>query len=716
MRYRVMLLGFAVPALLFAQSFDSSWMSLALAQDRQPEQSMPRFRAGANLVRVDAYVSRDDIPLTDLTVDDFAVYEDDKPQKVENLELIRARAAVPESARRDVNNTRDMRQQVADAARVFTLFFDPFYTSISGSFYLQKPLVDTLNKVIGPDDMIGAMTPFFSPSMITYSKRSESIEEFVTRYWMWGSRDVRWPVIGKPEKGRPDPTIGAEEAAIWDCYPTPPKENAGIARAMIARLREQRTLDALNSLIVHLEGLRQERKFVMIFTEGWPLFGPTASLSRVLEGSGGPRPDPIGVDPATGRIRPQGTPDPSTGKVMTLEGCERLRLLLSQINHERDFQLLLQRANRANVSFYPVDARGLLVFDQPTNFDLLPSDDQAILGRRHDFLKDMALQTDGYAVLNTGHVTEGLTKIFRDTGSYYLMSYYSTNQKLDGRFRRIRVDVKRPGANVRARPGYLAPTEAEAHAAGAAMDRAATSGPPPTVARALDALVPTRGNLPVRIQAAGARNSIRAIVELDAATVKQPEWISGGTLRVTFEPEKGATESGASQILTIAVEPGQRSIVINGPERPLTAGRYSVRAELTPRNSRLPIQASTLATVPVETTEVGTGALGSRRGPSTGLAYLATADPRFRRTERLRAEVALAGDGFTGTGRLLRRDGQPTPLVVSFTTRADAATQQQFGVADVTLSALAEGDYVLELSLQKNGTTEVVAYGFRIVP
>ena len=79
-------------------------------------------------------------------------------------------------------------------------------------------------------------------------------------------------------------------------------------------------------------------------------------------------------------------------------------------------------------------------------------------------------------------------------------------------------------------------------------------------------------------------------------------------------------------------------------------------------------------------------------------------------------EVSLTGDGFTGTGRLLRRDGQPTPLVVSFTTRADAATRQQFGVADVTLSALAEGEYVLELSLSKNGGTEVVSYGFRIVP
>src|SRR5688572_24565710 len=120
MRYRALLLGLALPAFALAQA----------------PQDLPRFRAGANLVRVDAYVSQDDVPVTDLTADDFAVYEDDKPQQVESFELIRARAATRETERRDVTNTRDMRQQVNDAARVFTLFFDPFYVSTSGSYYL----------------------------------------------------------------------------------------------------------------------------------------------------------------------------------------------------------------------------------------------------------------------------------------------------------------------------------------------------------------------------------------------------------------------------------------------------------------------------------------------------------------------------------------------------------------------------------------------------
>jgi hypothetical protein len=298
------------------------------------------------------------------------------------------------------------------------------------------------------------------------------------------------------------------------------------------------------------------------------------------------------------------------------------------------------------------------------------------------------------------------------------MSYYSTNQRLDGRFRRIRVEVKREGVDVRARPGYLAPTEAEARRAGAVSTTTSNAKtPPPTVTRALDSLAPARGNLPVRVQAAGAPGTIRAVVELDPATAKQPEWLSGGTLKVTFEPERspGSIQGASSQTLMLTIEPGQRSIPIDGTEQPLTAGRYSVRAELTPRAGRLPIQLTTFATVPADTAAVGTAALASRRGPSTGLTYMPTADPRFRRTERLRIEVPVASEGFTGTGRLLTREGQALQVVVNVSTRADAKGKH-LAVGEAALAPLAAGEYVLELALTKDGKTETISYGFRLIP
>ena len=687
MRYRVMLLGLAVPALLLAQ---------------QPDPQLPRFRAGANLVRVDTYVSKDNAALTDLKAEDFIVYEDDKLQKVESFELVEARRPNPQTERVDPANVRDMNQQAANATRLFTLFFDRWHVQIPGSYHARKPIIDTLDRVIGPDDLIGVMTPEMSPGAITYSRRTGSIERAVTDTWYWGAKNTAYR--------------SPREDAITGCYATTPTAR-DIAGKMIARLREEETLNALDALVAHLEALRPERKFVLVFTEGWPLFRPDDTLSRSIEGQV-PGQDPVRVNPLTGGLAKQGDVDNRNGLAMTYEACERLRTMLAYSDHETVFRQLLQRANRANVSFYPVDARGLVVFDTPIELGVPPYVDQAWLNNRYDTLRTMAAQTDGEAVLNAGDVSKSVQKIFADVGSYYLLGYYSTNSKLDGRFRRIRVEVKRDGADVRARPGYLAPTEAEARASGVTIDRpGAKPTPPPTVTRALDALAPARGNLPLRVQAVGGRSSIRAIVELDPVTAKLPEWLSGGTLRLTFEPERmtGASTAPQSQTVTRAVDPGQRSIVINGSDQPLSAGRYMVRAELTPRNGRSPIQITTFATVPAEAAEVGTGGLAARRGPSTGLAYVATADPRFRRTERLRLEVPLAGEGFTGAGRLLTREGQATPLIVSYSARTDEATKQQFAVADVTLAPLAEGEYVVELSLTKGGKTEVVTYGFRII-
>ncbi len=671
--------------------------SVGVAAQQSAEQ--PRFRGGANLVRVDAYISKDGTPVTDLTANDVEVFEDDKPQKIEAFELITRRPSSGQPPRSEPTTVAGMREAAADSsARLFTLFFDTNHVSLSGSYGAKNAIVESLDKIIGQDDLVGAMTSEMSPANITYAHRTTSIEHFVTETWHWGQRDRM-------------PTEPADQD-LYLCYPDG-GETTGIAARMIARRREQRTLDALSGLVTHLDGLRPERKFVIVFTEGWPLYQRDESLARVIGGAP-PGPDRIGLGPG-GRLTTGATQQDQSS--LTKEACDRQRLMLAYIDHQVELREILQRANRSNVSFYPVDARGLVVFDTPIggpgiNQPLPPSVDDARLRQRYDGLRMMADQTDGVAILSsTNAVGAALQRVFADVGSYYLMSYYSTNTKLDGRFRRIGVRVKREGLDVRSRPGYLAPTESEARASGVVLpDKTGRLTPPPTVTRALDALAPTRGNLPVRIQASGGAGMVRAIVELDPATMKLPEWSGGGDLKLSIEGERGSNP----YTINIVIEPGQRSITTVVPGSTLPPGRYSVKAELTARGSRLPLQVTTFAVVPAETATMGTAALALRRGPSTGLAYLPTADSRFRRTERIRLEVPLLADGVTTTGRMLNREGQVMPLTVTTGERADGA--MKLATAEVILAPLAEGEYVIELSCAAKTGTETISYGFRIVP
>ena len=56
------------------------------AQEQKPDpQRPPTFRSGAHFVGVDAYPTRDGKPVTGLTINDFIVLEDGKPQTIDRL-------------------------------------------------------------------------------------------------------------------------------------------------------------------------------------------------------------------------------------------------------------------------------------------------------------------------------------------------------------------------------------------------------------------------------------------------------------------------------------------------------------------------------------------------------------------------------------------------------------------------------------------------------
>jgi VWFA-related protein len=678
-------------------------LALTGAAAQQPQE--PRFRGGTNLVRLDVYVSRDGTAVTDLTVDDFDVLEDNAPQQVTSFELVRARGVVPESARVEPNSTREMRDRLAAPdTRAFVLFLDTLNVQVEGSYRAANPIARLLDRVIGEDDLVGVMTPEISARNITYSPRTASVDRMLTDNWAWGQRGA---VAGT------DP----REAELKQCYPDVPElGSAGIAADLIARRRERRVIAALEDLLDELERLREERTFVLLLTEGWMLPGPDEQLARVIKPARGDSgqvpggPVPVGPGP-DGRLTTTAVGDRARGS----QSCERERTMLAASDLGMEFRQMLQRANRANVSFYPIDPRGLVAFDAPIGPDRPPPPtiDAQFLRQRQDGLRTLAAETDGAVVLNTD-IERALPRLLTDVGSYYLLGYLSTNPKLDGRYRRLTVRVKRPDVQVRARPGYLAPTAAE-FSAGQTPTTTAAAGPSNAVREALSRLPGGRTIPPLYLQAAGGSGYLQITVELDRATAAAPEWAKGGTMRVEIGP---ADASGkARQVEELVLTAGQRVYALRHPARDLLApGRYQVRAQLTAAGARSPLTLSTVVAVPAPEAILGTAAMASRRGPGTGRLFQPTADPRFRRTERLVVETPLLAADATVSARLLNRLGQPMAVPVTLAERIDESLQLRVSLAELALAPLAPGEYVVEVTATKGTTASTVSYGFRMIP
>lgn len=674
------------------------------ALQEAPPQPTPRFRGGANLVRVDTYVSQGGAPIVDLKASDFEVLEDDVPQRIEELELIRVAPQVPESARVEPNTVAESRAMTDNPdARLFVLFLDVWHVQLAGSYHAATPIVSMLDRVIGRDDFVGVMTPEMSARNLTMARKTATIADMLKNTWFWGQRDR--PISADPR-----------EFEIQSCYPDG-GDTAGVAGEMIDRRRETKTLQALDDLIGQLEATRDERTFVVLMSEGWRLFRQNDQLARPLRPSPGADPRvpgaPVAVGTENGRLTFNSNSNAS------LESCDRERSLLAFTDNEVEFRRILQKANRANVSFYPVDARGLVVFDETIGprRPARPVEDGVRLRARQDALRELAAQTDGTVVLNANDVDGAMQRMLTDTNAYYLLRYYSTNTRLDGRFRRIAVKVKRPGVDVRSRPGYLAPTEADL--ASARVDALMNGAPPghtTTPAAVTKALERTAGSrlVPLRAEAVGGPGYIWLTAELDAAIVKQTEWQAGGTGRIVVEHERGDL---APIAIDVTLEPGQRTLSLVRPERDLLApGRYVVRVQLSPQGRGLPLQATVSTVVPEQTALLAQGAVASRRGPTTGLQYRRTADPRFQRTERLRLEIPRLSEQATLSARLLNRLGAPMQLTVSMAERLDESLQLRFAVADLTLAPLAQGDYVLQVMATEGAKQEDVNYAFRIVP
>ena len=667
------------------------------------DRGQPTFRAGANYVRVDMYATRDGQSVDDLKATDVEVLEDGVPQKVEDFEHVVVRSATTPVARVEVGGLRESREAAGDPrARVFVIFLDTYHTQLEGSAMMRKPLVAFLDRVLGPDDLVALMRPEMAGSDIALGRKTDVIQKIVSEEW-WGRRER---IAGKDPKELLYEECLPPENPLSSRNPLPDPVLRGnlLLNEVINRRREKLTLDALDDLMTHLAGLRDERKAVVLVTEGWLLYEPNPRLADDVRKRMGVAP-PAAFEPP---VRP-----PSDRGALTqtrMRECEADFNALAMLNSDQHFRRITEDANRGNVTFYPVYARGLAPFDAPIGPDYPPPIDQdrVNLRTRHDNLRTLAVETDGDAIIDTNYIEKGLKRIADDLSSYYLFGYYSSNTKLDGRYRNITVRVKQPGVRVRARRGYRARTAEQvvAAAAAASVDSAAAA-----VTRALNSVVSVAPRSTFRVRPAvwthaqgGSTSATLWVVgEIDFRTLREPAWAAGGRAEVLLLDAAGE-QLGSTQV---DVPAGQAGFSVRVPTNgALAAGDYAVRIRLRGRDTVVSDTARVI--VPTKASALGE-ALMWRRGVSTGPQFVRTADPRFQRSDRVRLELATDASG--ATARLLDRSGKPLQIPLQVNERADA-DGVRWVVADLTLAPLAAGDYAIEVSA--GGESQIT--GFRIVP
>jgi VWFA-related protein len=686
-------------------------------------QEPPRFRAEAGFVRVDVFATQNGAAVRDLQASDFEVLEDGVLQKIAAFEHVQVQGWTPQAARREPQSVAEGRAMAEDPrTRVFIVFLDRYHTSILGSRRMRGPLVEFLNRAIGPDDLFAVMTPDMSARDIILSRRTTTVEGMLSRHWYWGGRDgmvqrdpeeqlyeMCYPPQGIQRSCR-DPRDPAGQRSISELT------GIGVALEMIERRREKRSLDALADLAIHLEGLREERKAVLVVSDGWRLFRPNENLARIGLCETPPGLTPVGVGP-DGRL----TTDTRERQDASREQCDRDRQMLADLDNWQTFRDLMDRANRANVSFYPVDSRGLAVSDTPIEspeyMTVSPSVDRSRLRDRIESLRTLAANTDGLAVVDSNDIEGGIRRIIDDLTSYYLLGYYTSNDTPDGTFRAIKVRVKREGVEVRARRGYVSPTREEIEAGRrlttAAEQRPAGMSP---VQTALQSLTAASRRQPLATHAswlaAPGLSRLWVTAELETSILRSTEWASGGVAELVVVGGGSAEETVA--VAKASLKPGARAVTLDvGSVVLVPGGEYVTRLRLRPVSSGEALTDTVAFTVSDASAPVGRPQL-RRRGSTTGVEYMPAATAVFRRTERVRVEVPVAGSIDRVQAELLDRNGQLLHVPVEPETRgADGVT---WGCAEVALAPLAPGEYIVRTIIDIAGGRREVLTAFRIVP
>lgn len=431
--------------------------SLLVAQ--QPPAAAPNappppevvFSVTTTVVQVDAVVTDSKGHyITDLTADDFTVYDDGKPQKITNFSYVQVGPHAPVGAKPAgkpsgksapaLAPTPAAPLRRADVRRTIVLMVDDLGLSFESMAFVRAALRKFVEQQMQPGDLVavcrtgsgsGALQQFTGDKRILLSLING------LHYNLNGRAGLNFfEPYGKAGADATDPS-GAEDAL---------SVSYDVGRNTIFTVG---TLGAINYIVGALREM-PGRKSIVLFSDGLQLFMPGQGPVRHMD-------------------------------IDSMQGMESNGEIVAALHK------LVDRANRSGTVIYTMHTAGLqpMTLDAEDRVDMTGRSGQAVNGTLNTLthvgamggrdlafnagqqgLAYLALETGGIPYENGNDLNRGLDRMLEDQQGYYLIGFKPPSDTFEVKhgvrdYHHVTVKVTRPGLHVRSRTGFFGATDDE---------------------------------------------------------------------------------------------------------------------------------------------------------------------------------------------------------------------------------------------------------------
>jgi VWFA-related protein len=538
---------FRIPSLLCLLLLGFSAVRPSAQQPSDPSRpvnSTPAvtFRAEVNYVEVDAAVFKDGQFVSDLRKEDFEVLEEGHPQDVTAFSLVNI--PVERNVDQPLFSPTAIQPDVVTNARPFdgrlyVLVLDDLHVAPTRTNLVRKAAGQFIARYMGDNDLAAVVhTSGRTDASQDFTNNKVLLEASIHKFMGQKLRSQTLERLDEYQRLRaiPGGTNGSQTISKVD-------DPLDIQRGFQA----VRSLRALENISEWVGSIRGRRKAIVYLSEG------------------------IDYDIYDFQKRETTTVQDAMREVVA-------------------------NATRSNVSIYSVDPRGLTSMgeDSIEASGGFPDDPMLRLGMTsfndelrlaQQSLRGLSEDTGGYASINSNDFTNAWTRVVSDNSAYYVLGYYPTNEKRDGRFRKIEVKVKRDGVEVRSRKGYTA-AKGKPPAVKPPSDEKAS----PELRQVLDSPVPLSG-LTMRAFAApfkGTAPNASLAIGVEASgrdlsfSQRDGKFVNDFEISAIAIDSQGKVRDGDRSLLNMGLKPETRARVAQSGLRLITRltlppGKYQLR-------------------------------------------------------------------------------------------------------------------------------------------